>query len=82
MTQERIKYHANKKCSEREFTIGIWVYLRLQPYGKAHWLLEGFSNFLLDSLCPFQVVERIGKVAYKLDLPQHLPFILYFIFLF
>lgn len=30
--QERMKYYANKGRSEREFAVGDWVYLKLQPY--------------------------------------------------
>lgn len=30
--QNRMKHYADKLRSEREFAVGDWVYLRLQPY--------------------------------------------------
>lgn len=32
LTQERMKSQVDKHKSERSFTVGDWVYLRLQPY--------------------------------------------------
>ena len=33
--QERMKHQANKSRSERRFSVGDWVYLKLQPYVQA-----------------------------------------------
>ena len=30
--QARMKFFADKKRTEREFLVGDWVYLKLQPY--------------------------------------------------
>lgn len=30
--QTRIKYYADKRRIEREYSVGDWVYLRLKPY--------------------------------------------------
>ena len=32
MAQNRMKQQANQHCSEREFEVGNWVFLRIQPY--------------------------------------------------
>lgn len=69
MAQERMKFYADLKCIDREFMVGDWVYLRLQPYRKlslaTHRNLKLFPRFY----GPFQVLECIGTVAYRLDLP-------------
>ncbi|GJS75913.1 hypothetical protein Tco_0725794 [Tanacetum coccineum] len=67
----RMKNMADKKRSEREFVLNDWVYVKLQPYrqislrkGKHHKLSPKFYG-------PYQVIARIGKVAYKLNLPAN-----------
>jgi hypothetical protein len=32
MAQDRMKQQANQHCREREFEVGDWVFMRLQPY--------------------------------------------------
>lgn len=32
VSQKQIKVYANKRRSKRQFEVGDWVYLRLQPY--------------------------------------------------
>jgi hypothetical protein len=68
--QARIKNQADKHRTEREFEIGNMVYLKLQPYRNtslsAHRSLKLHSKFY----GPFRVLDRIGKTAYKLLLPE------------
>ncbi|GKC03690.1 retrotransposon-related protein, partial [Tanacetum coccineum] len=68
--QDIMKSQANKHRINKEFEVGIWVYLKLQPYrqitvrqGSQHKLSANFYG-------PF-IVTRIGKVAYKLQLPDY-----------
>jgi hypothetical protein len=58
--QNRAKQYADKGRTEREFNIGDFVYLKLQPYRQSSVVKR--SN-------PFEVLERIGKVAYRIKLP-------------
>ncbi|TXG49270.1 hypothetical protein EZV62_025145 [Acer yangbiense] len=58
----------DKKRIEREFTIGEWVYLRLQPYRKAIVVLHRNLKLAPRYFGPYQVIARIGKVAYRLQL--------------
>lgn len=68
--QNRMKQYADARRSPREFKIGDFVYLKLQPYRQntlknrkvPHKLSPRFYG-------PFRVTDRIGKVAYKLSLP-------------
>ena len=54
--------------SEREFQEGEWVFLRLQPYKKQSMAYRASHKLSLRLFAPFQNLERIGEVAYKLDL--------------
>ena len=53
---------------DREFAVGDWVYLRLQPFRQSSlpWCknLKSSPKFY----GPFQITHCIGVVAYKLDL--------------
>jgi ribosomal protein L21E len=67
--QARIKQQADKHRTEREFTVGDMVYLKIQPY--RHTSLSTHKSLKLHSKFygPFRVLARIGKTAYKLLLP-------------
>ena len=54
---------------EVTYEVWDWVYLHLQPY-QQHTLARRTCEILAPSFCgPFQVTDRIGTVAYKLQLP-------------
>ena len=67
--QSRMKAQADKKRRELEFSVGDVVYLRIQPYK-----LKSLATRINQKLSPryygpFEVLERIGPVAYRLKLP-------------
>ncbi|KAJ1699376.1 hypothetical protein LUZ63_007888 [Rhynchospora breviuscula] len=67
--QNRMKKYADLKRSERQFKVGDWVYLRVQPY-KQLTLTGGGNQKLSAKYCgPFEVLERVGSLAYKINLP-------------
>ena len=66
--QERMKLQTDKHRQEREFQVGDWVYLRLQPF-KQRSMHQKMGKLAPKFYGPYQVIQRIGAVAYKLDLP-------------
>nr|GEU41320.1 hypothetical protein [Tanacetum cinerariifolium] len=60
---------ANRKRQEVEFKVSDMVLVKLQPYRQLA-LAKRLSNKLAKRYYgPYEVVERIGKVAYRLALP-------------
>jgi hypothetical protein len=61
--QARIKQHADKNRTDKEFSVGDMVYLKLQPYRytslSTHRCLKLHSKFY----GPFRILNRIGKAA-------------------
>nr|GEX00394.1 gypsy/Ty3 element polyprotein, putative [Tanacetum cinerariifolium] len=68
--QNRMKQQADKHRTDREFEVGSWVYLKFQPYKQNTLRVYKYSKLTLKYFGPFLVVERVGKVAYRLDLPD------------
>ncbi|KAK4391075.1 hypothetical protein Sango_2170800 [Sesamum angolense] len=68
--QHRMKTQADKKRSEREFAVGDLVFVKLRPYKqtslKSHCIYKLMPRFF----GPFKVLQRVGAIAYKLELPE------------
>lgn len=68
--QQRMKSYADTHRSEREFSVGDMVYVKLQPYLQSSIAPRGNNKLIFRYYGPFQVLQRVGQVAYKLDLPS------------
>ena len=70
-TQSRKKSNADRRCLPLEFKVGDHVFLKVMPkrgvvkFGKRGKLAQRYIG-------PFEVLERVGTVAYQLALPLSL----------
>uniref|UniRef100_A0A2N9HR88 Reverse transcriptase n=1 Tax=Fagus sylvatica TaxID=28930 RepID=A0A2N9HR88_FAGSY len=67
--QARMKQQADKHRSEREFEVGDWVFLRLQPFRQKS-MRKKLGKLSPKFYGPYKVIQRVGMVAYKLELPE------------
>ncbi|KAL0315333.1 UNVERIFIED_CONTAM: Transposon Ty3-G Gag-Pol polyprotein [Sesamum radiatum] len=67
--QQRMKIYVDRKKSEREFALGDEVFLKLQPYRQTSVSLRKQLKLSAKHFGPYKIIEKVGKVAYKLELP-------------
>ncbi|GJZ48187.1 putative reverse transcriptase domain-containing protein [Tanacetum coccineum] len=69
--RDRQKSYADKRRKPLEFSVGDYVLLKVSPwkgvvrFGKKGKLAPRFIG-------PFEIIEKVGPVAYRLDLPEEL----------
>ena len=70
-THDRQKSIADRHSTDRVYAVRDWVFLKFSPwkgvvrFGKKGQLSPCYIR-------PYQIIERVGKVAYRLDLPPEL----------
>lgn len=67
--QQRMKNQADKNRTERTFEVGDKVYLKLQPHIRSSIAYRSNQKLAFKYFGPFEILQCIGTVAYKLDLP-------------
>lgn len=67
--QAKYKQYADKHRSEANLNVGDWVFLKLQPYKQLSVAIRRYLKLSHKFFGPYKVLERVGKVAYKLELP-------------
>jgi hypothetical protein len=72
--QQRMKRYADLNITERTFTVGQSVYLRLQPYRQMSGAYRQSLKLSPRFYGPFTILRRVGDVAYELDLPPEARF--------
>ena len=65
-----MKQQADHHRSERSFEVGDWIFLRLQPYKQMSLKQSKKDNKLSPKYYgPYKVLQKIGTMVYKLELP-------------
>ncbi|XP_013639376.1 PREDICTED: uncharacterized protein LOC106344564 [Brassica oleracea var. oleracea] len=68
--QQVMKLKADKHRREVEFAVGDRVYLKLRPYREQTVARTVNEKLSVRFYGPFEIKARVGKVAYKLELPE------------
>ncbi|XP_018828290.2 uncharacterized protein LOC108996728 [Juglans regia] len=72
VAQNRQKSYADNRRKSLEFAVGDWIYFKVSP-------MKGVVHFgKKEKLSPryvgrYEIIERVGPVAYRLDLPMEMP---------
>ncbi|MCI20795.1 hypothetical protein A2U01_0041958, partial [Trifolium medium] len=69
--QQYMKHQADKHRKDVKFQIGDLVLVRLQPYRQQSVALRKNQKLGLRYFGPFEIIACVGKVAYKLKLPDN-----------
>ena len=65
-----MKDQADKHRSFRQFAVGDWVFLKVQPYIQNSVADRASHKLAFRYFGPFQVEARVGEVSYRLKLPE------------
>ncbi|XP_070035135.1 uncharacterized protein [Nicotiana tomentosiformis] len=67
--QRRMQAQTNSHKSDKEFQVGDWVFVKLQPYRQSTLSISSYHKLTFKYFAPYPIIERVGLVAYKLLLP-------------
>ncbi|KAL6191509.1 hypothetical protein ACLB2K_037899 [Fragaria x ananassa] len=71
VTQSRQKCYADVRRKDLEFQVGDWVFFKLSPWkGVIRFGKRG--KLSLRYIGPYEIIERVGSLAYRLVLPPEL----------
>lgn len=71
LAQERMKKFTDRNRREVEYKIGDMVFLKICLYRQASLAKKRNEKLSPKYYGPYRVLEKIGKVAFKLDLPEN-----------
>ncbi|GAU44853.1 hypothetical protein TSUD_112270 [Trifolium subterraneum] len=69
--QKLMKESADKHRRDVEYAVNTWVHVKLQPYRQISLSGAKYHKLAKRYYGPFLILERIGKVAYRLSLAPH-----------
>ncbi|PNX93203.1 hypothetical protein L195_g016354 [Trifolium pratense] len=67
--QQIMKNQADKHRRDAQFEVGEQVLVKLQPYRQNSVALRKNQKLGMRYFGPFTIIEKVGKVAYKVQLP-------------
>jgi len=67
--QQRMKAYADGKRKDVQFSKGDYVFVKLQPYRQNSVAFSRNQKLRMKYFGSFKILERVGQVAYKLELP-------------
>ena len=65
-----MKMQADRNRTDKEFSVGDQVLLKLQPYTQSSVASRPYPKLAYKFFGPYKVTARFGKVAYRLELPD------------
>ncbi len=71
VAQDRQKKYANRRRRKLEFDVGDMVFLKVSPLRNVI-RFDHRGKLSPRFIGPFRIVERVGSLAYRLDLPEKL----------
>ena len=80
IARDRHKSYADKRCRDLQFKVGNRVFLKVSPW-KGVLRFGRRGKMRPRYIGPYEIIARVGPVAYRLDLPQScLRFIMCFMY--
>ena len=71
VAQDRQKSYTDVQRKKIEFEVDDMVFLKV-AYWKGMFRFQKRGKLNLRYICPFKIIERIGPVSYRLELPSEL----------
>lgn len=68
--QQQMKTQADKKRTDRAFTLGDQVFVKLQPYVQSSVARRANHKLAFRYFGPYQIIKNIYPVAYEVALPS------------
>lgn len=69
-SQARMKKYADQNRSGRNYEVGDMVYLKMQPYRLAAFGLRQSLKLTSKLYGPFRILQKVGALTYRLQLPS------------
>lgn len=68
--RQQMKESADERRSDRVFAVNDWVFLKLQPYVQRSVTTRTNQKLAFKYFGPYKILQRVGAMAYKLQLPD------------